>query len=149
MACNEAVADYVKGIGVAKAPIVTVSNAVPFVPAGQRGPSLRDYYPIPEGARILLFVGSLLPTKNLEIVIDGFARAGLDGWVLAILGDGPLREALLARVMAQGLGEQVFLGRHAPQKDLISLAASADLGLLPYLAYGMNYLISTPNKLFE
>ena len=78
-----------------------------------------------------------------------FRSAGLDGWVLAILGDGPLREALLARVMAQGLGEQVFLGRHAPQKDLISLAASADLGLLPYLAYGMNYLISTPNKLFE
>jgi glycosyltransferase involved in cell wall biosynthesis len=36
-----------------------------------------------------------------------------------------------------------------PQGDLVHVAASADIALLPYRAYGFNYLISTPNKLYE
>ena len=52
-------------------------------------------------------------------------------------------------VRRRQLEARVFLGRHVRQRDLIQVAASADIGLLPYQAYGFNHLIATPNKLFE
>lgn len=147
---NAAVGDYVRRTHGSPAHSVVIHNAVPYVDQEQlRGTSLRDYYPIPAGDRIMLFAGSLRPHKQLEVLIDGFGRAGLDGWVLAILGEGPLRETLERQVARNGLTGRVFLGRHAPQRDLVTVTASADLGLLPYQEVGFNYLIATPNKLFE
>jgi glycosyltransferase involved in cell wall biosynthesis len=52
-------------------------------------------------------------------------------------------------VRRRRLEGRVFLGRHVRQSDLIQVAASADLALIPYRAFGFNYLIATPNKLFE
>jgi glycosyltransferase involved in cell wall biosynthesis len=86
---------------------------------------------------------------NLEVMIEGFAAANHDGWVLAILGEGPLQDELEAMVRRRRLEDRVFLGRHVRQRDLIQVASSADIALLPYQAFGFNYLIATPNKLFE
>lgn len=146
---NAAVADYVRATHGPAAPIALIHNAVPYVKPEASGPTLRSFYPIPDGARIMLFVGSLRPHKNLEVVIQGFAAANLDGWVLAILGEGPLRDDLAAIVRRRGLAGRVFLGRHVRQGDLIGVTASADIALLPYQAFGFNHLIATPNKLFE
>jgi len=148
---NPAVAAYVRATHAPSAPIAVVHNAVPYVPPAQLlGPlTLRSLYPIPEGVRILLFAGSLRPHKGLEVVIDGFAAADLQGWVLAILGEGPLRGDLESRIARLGLGDRVFVGRRADERDLIQVAASADVALLPYQVVGFNYQIATPNKLFE
>jgi starch synthase len=146
---NAAVADYVRETHAPAARIVVVQNSVPYVEPSMKGPDLRSYYPIPDGLRILVFVGSLRPHMNLEVMIQGFAAAGLDGWVLAILGEGPLQPTLRDMVRRLGLEDRVFLGRRVPQGDLVHVAASADIALLPYLAYGFNYRISTPNKLYE
>ena len=148
---NPAIATYVRERYDPAVPIAVVHNAVPYVaPAALLGSmTLRSLYPIPDGSRTLLFAGSLRPHAGLEVLITGFAAAGLDGWVLAILGDGPLRESLTSLVARLDLTGRVFLGRHAPQRDLIQIAASADVGLLPYQAVGFNHLIATPNKLFE
>jgi glycosyltransferase involved in cell wall biosynthesis len=146
---NAAVADYVRTTHAPVAPIVLIQNSVPYEKPVASGPTLRSCYPIPQRARIMLFVGSLRPHKNLQVVIEGFAEANLDGWVLAILGDGPLLVELEAMVRRRKLQGRVFLGRHVPQRDLIQVAASADIALLPYQAIGFNHLIATPNKLFE
>ena len=146
---NAAVAEYVRTTHGPAAPMVLIHNSVPYVKGAASGPTLRSFYPIPDGARIMLFVGSLRPHKNLEVVIQGFDAANLDGWVLAVLGEGPLRDELAAMVRRRGLEGRVFLGRHVRQGDLIQVAASADVGLLPYQAFGFNHLIATPNKLFE
>jgi glycosyltransferase involved in cell wall biosynthesis len=146
---NAAVADYVRTTHGPAAPIVLIHNAVPYAKPVASGRTLRSCYPIPDGARVMLFVGSLRPHKNLEVVIEGFAEANLDGWVLAILGEGPLLAELQAIVRRRRLEGRVFLGRHVPQRDLIQVAASADIALLPYQAFGFNHLIATPNKLFE
>jgi glycosyltransferase involved in cell wall biosynthesis len=97
----------------------------------------------------MLFAGSLRGDTHLDMLIEGFASAKLNEWVLAILGEGPLQEQLHATVRRLGLGGRVFLGQHVPQRDLIRVASSADIGLLPYQAVGFNHLIATPNKLFE
>jgi glycosyltransferase involved in cell wall biosynthesis len=99
--------------------------------------------------RTMLFAGSLRPYAGLEVLIDGFAAANLDAWVLAILGDGPLLADLDRMVRRRRLAGRVFIGRHVRQRDLIQVASSADIALLPYQAHGFNHRIATPNKLFE
>ena len=146
---NAAVAEYVRTTHAPPAPIALVHNSVPYVKSLLLGPTLRSCYPIPDGARVMLFAGSLRPHTNLEVVVQGFAEANLEGWVLAMLGEGPLRDELAGIVQKRGLQGRVFLGRHVRQRDLIQVAASADVALLPYQAYGFNHLIATPNKLFE
>lgn len=146
---NAAVAEYVRATHAPAAPIAVIHNSVPYVEPSVAGPTLRSYYPIPDGARIMLFAGSLRPHTSLEVLIEGFAAATLDGWVLAILGEGLLQDELEAMVRRRRLEGRVFLGRHVRQRDLIQVASSADIALLPYQAFGFNYLIATPNKLFE
>ena len=146
---NEAVADYVRATHAPGAPISVIDNSAPYVEPSATGPTLRSCYPISDAARIMLFAGSLRVDTHLEVLIEGFAAANLNGWVLAILGEGPLQEQLEGTVRRMGLEGRVFLGRHAPQRELIQVAASADIGLLPYQALGFNHLIATPNKLFE
>ena len=67
----------------------------------------------------------------------------------SILGDGPLQSDLEARVARHGIAGRVFVGQRAREEDLIQVAASADVALLPYQVVGFNYQIATPNKLFE
>jgi starch synthase len=154
MCVNAAVADYVRRSCAPTAEIVVIHNSVPFVPrstlrAGRPDQSLHAYYPIPEQARIMLWAGTLRDQANLDVLIGGFARAQLDGWVLAFLGDGPLLESLSELVARERLGERVFLGRRAPQRDLVMVASSADVGLLAYQTESFNLMVATPNKLFE
>ena len=146
---NSAVADYVRTTHGPAAPIAVTLNAVPYTEPLAIGPTLRSLYAIADSARIMLFAGSLRPYSSLEVLIEGFGAANMDGWVLAILGEGPLRGELEAIVRRRKLDGRVFLGRHVRQRDLIPVAASADIGLLPYQAFGFNHLIATPNKLFE
>jgi starch synthase len=146
---NAAVAEYVRTTHGPSAPIAVIHNSVPYAKPSPSGPTLRTIYPIPDSARIMLFVGSLRPHMNLEVMIEGFAAANRDGWVLAILGEGSLQPALETMVRRRRLEGRVFLGRHIRQGDLIRVASSADVALLPYRAFGFNYLIATPNKLFE
>lgn len=147
---NDAVADYVHTRYAPRATTVVVHNSMPHMePRELRGRTVRDHYPIAGDSRVMLFAGSLGTHANLETVIRGFAAAQLEGWVLALLGDGPMRGRLEELVRRQSLDGKVFLGRRAPQHELAQVISSADMGLVPYQAIGINHLVATPNKLFE
>lgn len=147
---NEAVADYVRARYGPSVPIIILHNTMPFMTREALvGRSIGEYYPIPAESQVMIFGGSLRPHANLEMVIAGFGRANLAGWVLAILGDGPLKDSLLRDVERLGLRDRVFLGARADERDLVPAIASAAVGLLPYQAVGINHEIATPNKLFE
>lgn len=87
------------------------------------------------GACVLLFVGKLIPKKRPGLIIDALERLKLDDPnVLAklrvwIVGDGPLRETLEARV-ANGDLPVSFLG-FANQSELPAIYAAADCLVLP------------------
>jgi len=97
----------------------------------------------------MVFGGSLRPDNNLVEMVEGFGQANLDGWVLAIVGSGPLADRIDARIASLGIGDRVFSGHRARQEDLVALLASADIGLIPYMPQSRNLLIATPNKLYE
>src|SRR3546814_3145222 len=56
----------------------------------------------------IVAAGRLVPNKNFGMLIEAFAQSGLPG-SLVIMGEGPLRGALEARIMQLGLEGRVHL----------------------------------------
>ncbi len=149
MAVNDGVAAYVRERAPDR-PVVTVQNTVPFVSREHLSPiDVRGLYDIPADRNVMVWAGSLRPETNLTTVIRGFLSAGLEGWVLAILGDGPLRRELEDFVARANARDTVFVGRRVAQGDLIRVLASAQIGVLSYQAESLNLEVATPNKLYE
>ncbi len=95
---------------------------------------IRDQLGIPANAQIILFVGTLEPTKDLGHLIDAFAllRSAFGVAVaLVIIGDGPSRGAFEAYVRRLGVGGVVFTG--AQVADVSRLFLQASVFVLPGL----------------
>jgi glycosyltransferase involved in cell wall biosynthesis len=67
---------------------------------------------LPEAARVVGWVGRLIPVKAAHTALDAVRRIDDPAIHMAIIGDGPERERLEQRAAALGLGSQVtFCGR--------------------------------------
>jgi glycosyltransferase involved in cell wall biosynthesis len=69
--------------------------------------------------------------------------------VAVFLGDGPEQGRLAALACRLGVNNRVYFHPAVPQSRLLRYTASADLGIIPYLATSKNTRFCTPNKLFE
>ncbi len=81
---------------------------------------------------VFAFVGRLVPEKNLEMLIEAWARAfpaGSDHRLL-LAGKGPLQAALERRIRTAGVARQVNLLGARPREEVARLLASADVGVL-------------------
>lgn len=84
---------------------VTIHNPAPLdhaVPA-------RDAADLLARPPLVLALGRLVPTKDFGTLLDGFAAADVPDARLAIVGEGPERPALEAKVAALGLSGRVDL----------------------------------------
>jgi glycosyltransferase involved in cell wall biosynthesis len=127
--------------------VKVITNAAPEPPAMLR--SLRDRCGVPSGGRVLLYQGSLSAGRQLPECVEAMHRLEARDVHLVMLGDGALRSRLqrLARVgSARG---RIHILPAVPQQELLAWTASADAGLVPYVADCMNSELCTPNKLFE
>ncbi len=92
---------------------VMIPNAIPF-PLPMSEPRLMPDSVIKPGRRLLLTVGRLSEEKRFDLLLKVFTSlspANPD-WDLAILGEGPLRQALESQVRASGLqGRALLPGR--------------------------------------
>jgi len=96
---------------------------------------------IPAGERYLLYVGGISPHKNVETLIDAFARLEADGLWLVLVGaldDGYLSAAdsVRGRIDALGLGERVVVPGFVSDEALACLYAGAAAFVSPSLAEG-------------
>lgn len=98
---------------------------------------------VDRGPRRLVAMGRLGPEKGFDLLIEAFARvaAAHPEWSLTILGEGPQRPALEARVRRARLGQRVSLPGHV-------------LDPLPFLASSHVFALSSrfegfPNALLE
>lgn len=97
--------------------------------------------------RRLLFVGSLVPVKNVPVLLRAFGRLR-ERWTagpveLVVVGDGFLRQSLSEEALRLGVSGQVrFMGARAHAETALWLGAS-DLLCLPSLAEGV------PNVVLE
>lgn len=119
--------------------IVSVPNSVPAA-VGRAQPNVSDS----AGRFRLLSVGRLAPQKNYAVLLDAFASIAtrLHNWELTVIGEGPERASLEARVAS----DPVLAGRvHFPgvTKDVNAAYRAAHLFCLPSLWEGF------PNVLGE
>ena len=123
--------------------LVVIPNGVDPARFDAATPVDRAALGVPPGAELCLYVGRLDPQKGLEVLVDAAADVARDrpAWHLAVAGDGPLRDELVARAAAAGLGDRVrWLGRRG---DVPGLLRAADCLVLPSLWEGM------PNVVLE
>ncbi len=96
----------------------------------EMGAALRAELGAPDDELVFMTVANLRPEKGYDVLLDA-ARALLDRGVpvrFAAVGRGPLRDEMLARHAALGLGERfVFLGQ---RDDVLELLAGADAFVL-------------------
>ncbi len=97
----------------------------------------------PEGERVALFAGNLVPAKGLDTLLEAFAslreRGACDR--LVIVGAGPLAGDLVALAGARGVSESVTLAGALPQPELALRMAAADVFVLPSRSEGLGLVL--------
>ncbi len=133
-AVTEVLADMLVDLGVDRRRILITPNGVHLEQfeyedrAAVRAIARRDLE-LPEGALVLGFVGYYRDWHRLDLVIDALPK--LPGAVLALVGEGPAREALEARARERGVTARVrFCGRRE-HVAIPALLPAFDLALVP------------------
>jgi glycosyltransferase involved in cell wall biosynthesis len=90
--------------------VAVIPNSAPW-PLPKKAPFLMPQAVIPPGRKLLLAVGRLSEQKGFDLLIEAFGQIVVHhaDWHLAILGDGPLRTSLFARIKRAGLEERITL----------------------------------------
>jgi glycosyltransferase involved in cell wall biosynthesis len=141
-AVSEAVADTVAAMGVPRERITVIPNGVdtarflaPVSAAngGARRASLPERWPFDgDGTPLVGSVGCLAARKDYATLLDALALLGARGipFRAALVGDGPERAALEARIVALGLedrvrllGERADVERLLPEMDVFVLSS--------------------------
>lgn len=96
-------------------------------------------------ARIVLFVGALIPRKGIDVLLSAIAKMVEhdSSLQLVVVGEGPLCEQLLAQTRALVLEKVVHFVGAKPNEELPMWYSAADIFVLPSLREG------TPLALLE
>jgi glycosyltransferase involved in cell wall biosynthesis len=84
---------------------------------------------------LVLSLGALIPRKGHDLVIE--AVAALPHCSLAIAGNGPERDRLIARGAELGLGDRLHMLGSVPHGDLPAICAAADVMALASASEGL------------
>jgi glycosyltransferase involved in cell wall biosynthesis len=87
----------------------------------------------------LVYVGALDTQDGVLELSDLLAAPGLTNARLTVIGDGPVREELLARCRRQGVEERVTFTGQVPHADIPGLIAQADIGVDPAPGTELNH----------
>ena len=97
-----------------------------FCPSAN-GTALKKKYSLPEGKKILLYVGRVDREKNIDIILHGFSRvARIVNVHLVIAGRGADENRLKGIVRLLGIYERVTFAGFVPDEDLPGFYAMAD-----------------------
>lgn len=132
-------------VGVAPTRVRQIYNGVDqdiFHPRTGGRPDLAPAGFVPPGGLVVGTVGRLAAVKDQATLVRAFAMALRDRPVwrerlrLAIVGDGPLRADLAARIHAEGIAPWVWLA--GEREDVPDLLRMLDLFVLPSLGEGIS-----------
>lgn len=148
---NDGIAEFYKRHHPALPAPVILMNATVRAPLPQDDGRLRNALEACKEQKILLFQGGFSMHRGLTKLVCA-ARDLPNGWILAMMGDGHLRDELIE--LAEGINAETGEARvqflpTVPQAELIYWTAGATLGAIPYENVAANHWYCTPNKLWE
>jgi glycosyltransferase involved in cell wall biosynthesis len=105
----------------------------PFSRTDKESGEVRRRFEIPEGSKVILYVGSLKELKSPDTLVDAFNMLDerfIEGedLYLVLAGDGPMREGLKKK--AKYRDRMKFLG-NVPREEMPDLYSIADLYVMP------------------
>jgi glycosyltransferase involved in cell wall biosynthesis len=101
-----------------------------------------------EGGCVLLYLGYVAEQRGAFELIEALSLLP-ENYVLAVLGDGDVRERLEERINQLKLGRRVaFLGL-VPREQVPSLVVGADIGLVTQKPVAVNETNCSPNRLSD
>lgn len=129
---SQAIADDLKELGVDAGPVVPDAARVDLL-SPEPTAALRSELGIADDRTVFIYLGSLSLWKNdLELVVEGFARAGAKNSELLVVGaDGPEVDPLRETASEQGVAEQVEFVERVPQREAFRHLAASDIGVVP------------------
>lgn len=149
-ACSEDLATRAIALGADPERISVIPygvDAARFRPDADAKARLRGQLGVPAGAPLVAAAGRLVRKKGFEYLIDAIAQS--PDAVLAIAGDGTLREELRMRASSTGVAERVrFLGDRS-QDDVATLFAAADVIVIPSVRDDGGNVDGLPNVVME
>ena len=93
----------------------------------------REAFGADDGQRVCIIPARLEPVKGLIPFLDQVEARMLDGWKLVVMGQGPLKNEIVAKIAERHLGDFVKILDYVPYGEMPKYYASADLFLLPSL----------------
>lgn len=146
MAVSRDLAEKVVALGVAPQRVHVLRRGVEgslFSP-GDRA-TARQELGLPADQRLLLWVGRMVPVKGLDTLLAACERLRqrTPDFQLCLVGDGPLRPALVAEVQQRGLSAHVTFAGSVEHAELGPWFRAADVTVLPSRSEGV------PNVLLE
>ncbi|HEY1707245.1 MAG TPA: glycosyltransferase [Rhizomicrobium sp.] len=129
-------------------PAAIVRNATNSVDAFHYDGRLHDALGLPRETKILLYQGGFTRHRGLPTLIRSAALLP-DGWVLVMMGWGPLKDELERIAAAEVPKEKLVFHPGVPREELHLWSAAASAGVIPYENVVMNHWICSPNKLWE
>ncbi len=152
-ACSSDLARRAIALGAAAERIEVVPYGVDasrFTPDANARAARRAALAVDDRTPLLFAAGRLVRKKGFEYLIDAMPMIGTDPPpVLAIAGEGDLRDELAARVQAAGIAPRVrFLGNLA-QDEVARWFAAADVAVVPSVRDDSGNVDGLPNTVLE
>jgi len=112
------------------APVVTLPTGVDAARFGvtnaRAAATLRERFDIPEGDRLLIFVGRLGLEKNVDLLVDAMAHMKTPGARLLLVGNGPHLHDLERHIARLGLADRVTFTGYLQREDVAAAYAASD-----------------------
>lgn len=124
--------------------VVAAPNAQPFEPSPQPVPPVRG-----EPIRFLL-QGQASPGRGIDRLFELWEALDDERATLLVrIPDGPYPLELRQRFAGLFASERAQWLPAVPERELVSAARSAHVGIIPYVGPSKNHLFSSPNKLSQ
>lgn len=79
----------------------------------------------------LVFVGSLIPRKGVDLLLSALSGTVARPWRLSVVGDGPERRALARQAVTLGISDRISWLGVLPNRETSRVVGSSDLLVLP------------------
>ncbi len=86
---------------------------------------------------VILFAGRFVPQKNLEVFLEVLDSLRYLPWKCIMLGDGPLREKIAAKIVETRFGERIQITGWVTPEEVSSFMDQSDILFMPSLIEGL------------
>jgi glycosyltransferase involved in cell wall biosynthesis len=128
---------------------VVVRNCPPLARQGdeQYNSSLRESLGLDDTVPIIVHVGKFGSERGSEKLVS--AVPFLSHGVIVFLGWSEEESEVKELVRRRGLGDRVLFAPPVAPDRVVGHISSAQIGVMPFLDFGLNHYYATPNKLWE